>query len=205
MILWLWLVQRTRYVAVILSLCVLLQTAAVHAAGDVAAGRDRAAVCAACHGANGVSTMAGVPSLAGQTDQFLQWQLVFFRSERRKNQAMQAFAAQLSDEDIRNLGAYYASLPWSSQPAAKVADAALRAKGQTIAAEHHCANCHMDNFRGKQAAASLADQREDYLVHALADYRSASRPSTGVAAMTEAAAGLSDEDIAALSHFLASL
>ncbi len=188
-----------------LLVALLLPAMAAHAAGDVAAGGERAQVCAACHGAKGVSAMPGVPSLAGQTDQFIQWQLVFFRSERRQNPAMRAFASQLSDADIRNIGAYYASLPWSSQPAATSADAELWAKGAALAAQHHCANCHMDNFRGKAAAASLADQREDYLVHALADYRSSSRPSTGVAAMTEAAAGLSDEDITALAHFLASL
>jgi cytochrome c553 len=175
------------------------------AAGDVTAGQQRAQVCGACHGANGVSTMPGVPSLAGQTDAFLQWQLVFFRSERRQNAAMRALAANLTDADIRNLGAYYASLPWSTAPAAKTEDAALHEKGEALAGQYHCANCHMDNFRGKAAAASLADQREDYLVHALADYRSAARPSTGVAAMTEAASGLSDDDITALAHYLASL
>ncbi len=189
----------------VVSVAVSLLTVTAHAAGDIAAGRERAQACAACHGANGVSAMPGVPSLAGQTDQFIQWQLVFFRSERRQNPAMRGFAAQLNDADIRNLGAYYASLPWSTQTAAKADDAELRTKGQALAAQYHCANCHMDNFRGKAAAASLADQREDYLVHALADYRSSSRPSTGVAAMTEAASGLSDADIAALAHFLASL
>jgi cytochrome c553 len=64
---------------------------------------------------------------------------------------------------------------------------------------------HMDDFRGKQAAASIANQREDYLAKALADYRSQARPSVGVAAMTEAASGLSDDEIAALAHYLATL
>ena len=61
------------------------------------------------------------------------------------------------------------------------------------------------DFRGKQAAASIANQREEYIAKSLADYRSAARPSVGVAAMTEAAAGLSDDDIAALAHYLATL
>ena len=68
-----------------------------------------------------------------------------------------------------------------------------------------CAACHTDNFAGKQAAARLTRQREDYLVKALADYRSGARPSTGVAAMNEAAAGLSDPEIAALAHYLVTL
>ena len=175
------------------------------AAGDVEAGRARAQACAGCHGEHGVSTLPGAPSLAGQTDQFLQWQLVFFRSGRRENPLMSPMAAELSDEEIRNLGAYFASLPKFGPPDPVSVDPALRARGQEVASKHNCANCHMDDFHGKNAAANVADQREDYLAKALADYRSAARPSTGVAAMTEAAAGLSDDDIKALAHFLASL
>ena len=147
----------------------------------------------------------GVPSLAGQTDQFIQWQLVFFRSGRRENPLMSPMVANLTDEDVRNLGAYFASLPRNAEPAEAEVNAALKAKGQAIAQQHHCSVCHMDDFRGKQAAASIANQREDYIAKALADYRSAARPSVGVAAMTEAASGLSDDDIAALAHYLATL
>ncbi len=70
---------------------------------------------------------------------------------------------------------------------------------------HGWANCHKDDFRGERAAAAVADQREDYLVKALTDYRAATRPSVGVAAMTEAAAGLSDEEIATVAYYLATL
>ncbi|WP_193540161.1 c-type cytochrome [Rhodopila globiformis] len=175
------------------------------AAGDVNAGREKARLCAPCHGQNGISSRPGIPSLAGQRDQFLQWQLVFFRSGRRPNPVMVPILAKLSDRDIRDLGAYFASLPPNTQPAATRPDEALRARGQAIVAQHHCANCHTDSFRGERAAASLANQRQDYLVKALTDYRSAARPSVGVAAMTEAASGLSDDDIAAIATYLAML
>ena len=118
---------------------------------------------------------------------------------------MSPMVANLTDEDVRNLGAYFASLPRNAEPAEAEVNAALKAKGQAIAQQHHCSVCHMDDFRGKQAAASIANQREDYIAKALADYRSAARPSVGVAAMTEAASGLSDDDIAALAHYLATL
>lgn len=173
------------------------------AAADVAAGEQKAKICASCHGANGVSSMAGVPSLAGQQDQFIQWQLVFFRSGRRANPTMVALVANLSDEDIRNLGAYFHSLPYNTKPMAAPPDPELTAKGQTVASQHRCASCHTDSFRGERAAAAIADQREDYLVKALKDYRSNARPSVGVAAMTEAAASLNDEEIAAVAHYLA--
>jgi cytochrome c553 len=175
------------------------------AAADAAAGKDKAQVCAACHGENGVSSMPGVPSLAGQQDQFIQWQLVFFRSGRRPNPAMAPLVADLGDEDVRNLGAYFSGLPYNTRTATEQPDAGLAAKGRTIAAQHRCASCHMDNYRGSRAAAAIANQREDYLIKALADYRSGTRPSVGVAAMTEAAAGLSDNEIAAVAHYVATL
>jgi cytochrome c553 len=174
------------------------------AAADPAAGQQTARACAGCHGANGLSSMPGVPSLAGQREQYLQWQLVFFRTGRRDNPIMMPLAANLSDDDVRNLSAYFASLP---PPPGVTADSnpALHEAGADLAAKYHCAACHTDSFAGLQAAARVADQREDYLVHALADYRSGARPSTGVAAMNEAASGLSDDDIAALAHYLATL
>ena len=175
------------------------------AAADVAAGQEKAKVCAGCHGENGVSSMQGVPSLAGQQDQFIQWQLVFFRSGRRPNPAMAPLVGDLSDQDIRNLGAYFHSLPYNTTVADATPDAGLAEKGRVVAVQHHCANCHTDSYRGDRAAAAIADQREDYLVKALTDYRSAARPSVGVAAMTEAAAGLSDDEIVAVSHYLSTL
>ncbi len=178
-----------------------LFSAPAFAAADLAAGQARAEPCGACHGARGVSENPEVPSLAGQTDKFLQWQLVFFRSGRRANEIMGAMAADLSDEDVRNLGAYFASLP-PERPPAPDPDPALRAAGQALAEQNHCAACHTDSFTGKQAAPSIAGQHRGYLAKALSDYRSGARPSTGVAAMTEAASHLGDDDIQALATFL---
>ncbi|MDB5399551.1 MAG: putative cytochrome precursor [Rhodopila sp.] len=190
---------------VLLAAIVSLPAQRAHAAADVAAGQEKAKVCAACHGENGVSSMPGIPSLAGQQDQFIQWQLVFFRSGQRPNPAMAPIVGELSDEDVVNLGAYFHSLPYNTKVADGAANAELTAKGKTVAVDHRCSSCHKDDFRGERAAPAIADQREDYLVKALTDYRSVTRPSVGVAAMTEAAAGLSDDDIAAVAHYLATL
>ena len=81
-----------------------------HAADAVAAGKEKAELCAGCHGDNGISQTENIPSLAAQQDQFIQWQLVFFRSGARKNEQMQPIVEQITNEDIRNLGAYFASL-----------------------------------------------------------------------------------------------
>ena len=79
-------------------------------AADLAAGKEKAELCPGCHGENGISQTENIPSLAGQQDQFIQWQLVFFRSGARKNEQMQPTVEQITNDDIRNLGAYFASL-----------------------------------------------------------------------------------------------
>jgi cytochrome c553 len=159
--------------------------------------------CATCHGFEGRSQTDGVPSLAGQPDQFIQWQLVYFRSGTRKDPVMQPFAAALSDADIRNLGAYFASLPASGPAPAADEQPALTERGAMLAARHHCASCHQDNYAGQQATARLAGQREEYLVKALRDFKSGARTGGGVAAMPSAAYPLTADDIAALAHYLA--
>lgn len=171
------------------------------AARDIEAGRARAEPCMACHGAEGIAADPTVPSLAGQRERYLQWQLVFFRSGRRSNQVMNALAAELSDEELRNLGAYFASLP-RAQPPPGPPDPELHAAGKQAAARHRCSNCHMDNYAGSQAAPAIAGQTRAYTAKALRDYRADARPSVGVAAMNEAARGLSDADIAAIAVFL---
>lgn len=189
----------------VLAAIVLTSSTQAHAATDAAAGKEKASICGPCHGVNGVSVRRGIPSLAGQQDQYIQRQLVLFRSGRRSNPTMGPLAANLSDEDVRNLGAYFASLPYTVKPATEAPNAELAANGKVIAGRHHCASCHMDTYRGKRAAAAIADQREDYLVKAMTDYRSASRPGTIGAPMTKVAAGLNDEQIAAVSHYIATL
>ncbi|WP_448549511.1 c-type cytochrome [Thalassotalea fusca] len=79
-------------------------------AGDVAAGKAKAATCAACHGAEGVSAVPMYPNLAGQKEAYIAKQLKDFKAGTRKDPVMSAMAMPLSDEDIANLSAYYASL-----------------------------------------------------------------------------------------------
>jgi cytochrome c553 len=158
--------------------------------------------CFSCHGESGVSTLEGVPSLAGEPELFLEWQLVFFRTGRIKSEIMQPLAAALSDDDVRTLGAYIATLaPLKSAPPPDDAPE-LTATGRQLATAQHCGNCHGDGFQGNQAAARLAGQREEVLLKALHDYKSGARVGTGVAAMPEVAFPLDDEQMKALAHFM---
>lgn len=172
-------------------------------AADASAGKAKAEICAACHGENGISQTENVPSLAGQPDQFIQWQLVFFRAGSRKNEQMQPIAEEITNEDIRNLGAYFASLTPAKAPPDNDPD--LSRKGAEAAAGRRCASCHLDSYAGTKGVARLAGQREEYLVKALHDYKSGQRVGGSQAAMTDVAYPLSAEEITALAHYLAHL
>jgi len=169
-------------------------------AADVSAGKATAETCAGCHGADGISQMPLTPSLAGQSDEFVQWQLVYFRSGTRKSEVMGPIADALTNEEIRNLGAYYASLPPPKpQPAAD----ALAQAGEKLARRHRCASCHADDYAGFRAAARLAGQREDVLLKALHDFKSGTRVGSGVASMSDVVYELNDADMQALAHYMA--
>jgi cytochrome c553 len=187
----------------IFAVAIVICGTSAHAA-DVAAGKAKAEICAGCHGDNGISQTENIPSLAGQQDQFIQWQLVFFRSGSRKNEQMQPIVEQLSNEDIRNLGAYFATLtpPKNSKPDD---NPDLSQKGAQAALGRRCNSCHTDSFAGTKAVARIAGQREEYLLKALHDYKSGVRSGGAGAAMSDVAYPLSDEEITALAHYLANL
>jgi cytochrome c553 len=180
-----------------------LASVSAHAA-DVAAGKEKAELCVACHGEAGISQTENIPSLAAQPDQFIQWQLVFFRSGTRKNEQMQPIVEQINNDDIRNLGAYFASVapPKASKPDD---NPDLSRKGAQAAAGRRCGSCHTDTYAGTKAVARIAGQREDYLLKALHDYKSGMRSGGAMAAMAEVTYPLSEEEITALAHYLAHL
>src|SRR5476649_2378574 len=172
-------------------------------AADLAAGKAKAELCAGCHGEGGISQTENIPSLAGQPDQFIQWQLVFFRAGTRKNEQMQPIVEQINNDDIRNLGAYFTSL--TPPKAAPDDNPDLSRKGAQAAVGRRCASCHTDTFAGTKAVARIANQREEYLVKALHDYKTGVRSGGGQAAMADVAYPLNEEEITALAHYLAHL
>jgi cytochrome c553 len=197
--------MRGRFVtlAMYLAMSLLACAPSAHAA-DIAAGKEKAELCVGCHGEGGISQTENIPSLAAQPDQFIQWQLVFFRAGARKNEQMQPIVEQLNNDDIRNLGAYFASLPPPKNPNPDD-DPDLSKKGAQSAAGRRCASCHTDSYAGTKAVARVAGQREEYLVKALHDYKSGVRSGGGMAAMADVAYPLHEEEIVALAHYLAHL
>jgi cytochrome c553 len=83
------------------------------AAGDAAAGQAKAAICAACHGADGIAVIPGYPNLKGQNEQYIVSSINAYKNKERNGglaAVMQAQASMLSDADVANLAAYYANL-----------------------------------------------------------------------------------------------
>jgi len=80
------------------------------ALADAAAGKEKSALCAGCHGADGISLVDEIPNLAGQKEAYLAKVLGDYRSGTRRNPIMSSIAQGLSDEDIRDLAAYFSSL-----------------------------------------------------------------------------------------------
>lgn len=106
--------SRTRRPATMLrvAIAVLALAAATARAGDPQAGEESAQTCAGCHGLNGLSeSQPSYPVIAGQYEDYLVHALQAYRSGRRENAIMNGIAGGLSDTDIENLAAYYASQP----------------------------------------------------------------------------------------------
>ena len=82
-------------------------------AADPAAGREKARQCQTCHGLDGIGKMPDVPNIAGESEMYLTKQLRDFRSGERRHEQMSIIASALSDEDIADLAAYYASIEFS--------------------------------------------------------------------------------------------
>ena len=96
--------------ALVLGASLLAWPPAAIAAGDAQAGAAKAALCTACHGQNGISSNPLWPSLAGQQESYLSKQIAAFRDGERTDVSMQPFVSNLTDQDIEDLAAHYASL-----------------------------------------------------------------------------------------------
>lgn len=176
---------------------------------DVNKGAEKyGAVCASCHGADGNSGSPENPKLAGQHPEYLVKQLKEFKEGKRKNAVMQGFAAQLSDDDMKNIAA------WAASQKAKpgfAKDKELVAMGERIykggLADRQiaaCAGCHSPSGAGIPAQyPRLSGQHADYIASSLRAYRDGSRANNNV--MMQVAAKMTDKEIRAVADYIAGL
>lgn len=191
--------------------CALLgATATASAAGDAGAGQQKAAPCAACHGADGNSANGEWPKLAGQHPVYLVKQLQDFKANRRVNAIMNGMAAPLSEQDMEDLAAYYST----QAPAPGKADPELVERGKVVYLGGNFANglsacygCHGPNGKGNPAAGfpSLSDQHAQYLETQLKNFRAMQRGNDPGQMMRNIAAKMSDDDIKAVASFMQGL
>ncbi len=191
--------------------------------GDVAAGAEKAAVCLACHGANGVSVAPTFPRLAGQRADYLYHRLVSFKQAGPKDpyysiSPMTAMAATLSDADMRNVAAYFsAQMPQATDvasPAASAAKgAALFRAGDPTRGVPPCQGCHGPEGSGVSGRASpyaaypsLRGQYGPYLIARLTSFRQGlPHDTSNDFLMASVAQTLDDDSIQALAAWLSSL
>ena len=183
----------------------LLTTA--HAAGSAEAGQARSIVCAGCHGIDGNSFNPEWPSLAGQNESYLIKALQSFKAGSRQNVLMNAQAAALSEQDMQDLAAWYST----QKLAGKTADPALVSSGERLFRGGNkatgvpaCGACHGPAGQGNMAAGwpAIAGQHATYSSNQLLAYRSKQRSTDGdTQMMRTVAAGLSDEEIKAVTSY----
>ena len=173
------------------------------AAQDKVYAQRYAALCAACHGANGRSDMAGTPVLAGQPSFYTITQLFLYREGRRSNEAMTAVAKPMKDDDLRGFSDFIGTLPpVPAPPPATPPDAARMTRGQALARQHKCVFCHGDDLSGGQQVPRIGGQREDYLQMVLHGFRTGKRAGY-TSAMSEAVSQIPAEDLDTLAYYVA--
>jgi cytochrome c553 len=189
--------------------------------GDPMAGREKAESerCQECHGVsgNGDGQSSGVdgkfPKLAAQYPDYLLKDFRDFRSGARKNDAMAIVAANVDDDDVRDIAAYYSrqvrvpDLGSSNPPADVAAGRSLYLQGDASRDIAACSGCHGEEGNGslekKSPVPSISGQAWRYLDKQLRDWRSGERHNSFDGAMNRNARTLSDAEIQALADFLA--
>lgn len=183
----------------------------VSAAGNAADGKIKSAACAACHMTDGNSMVPAFPKLAGQHEEVIAKQLMDFKSGARQDPTMTAQVAALSDQDVADLAAYFASNTRSIGSAADAGKAAVGQKlyqgGDKAKGISACMACHGPSGAGNPGAKfpALSGQHSAYVTKALKDFRAGVRANDTAKMMRDVAGKMSDSDIEAVAEYIAGL
>ena len=211
-----------------ISLLLVSQVNILHAESNIAAGKEKSASCAGCHGEDGNSQASNFPKLAGQHVSYLAKQMSAFKTGARKDAMMGPMVAGLSDQDMLDIAGYYAAAklaPNKLPEVEKAADADSQAKAdeeQTKLVEEGrylyrygdlnsqvsaCISCHGPFGDGNKPASFpvLKAQHADYLIKTLTDFKNNSRSNNPENMMHMIAKKLSDREIKAVSYYLSTL
>ena len=200
------------FAALALSLTAAMPAQAQGVTGDVKAGQSKAAMCIGCHGIVGYQStfpeVYKVPKIAGQNDKYIVSALEAYKKGDRKHPTMRGIAISLTEQDMADLGAYYAQLgkvEGSEPPAPREANAQVTALLQKGA----CVSCHGDNFSKPidPTYPKIAGQYPDYMFVSLKAYRDNTHPLWGRAnpVMAGMAKQFSNAELKALAKYIGSL
>ena len=159
-------------------------------------------MCAACHGPQGNSQIAQIPSLAGQPKLFLENQLVFIREGLRDIPQMKGLLDRVKDADLSVLASYFSSQKPARPSAMSPLNAETYQRGKETAHNMLCGTCHLPDFSGRQQIPRLAGQQETFLFDSMKQFRDHAGPGRDTI-MSASLLGLKDEHLADLAHFLA--
>ena len=189
----------------LITLIGILAAASAHAqmdAAKVAAVREKAQPCFACHGPDGNSQNPDYPILAGQSWRYIYIELKDFKEGRRTDPQMTPTVANLSRDDMIDLGNFFAAQ--KQLPIKVTADPAKLEAGRKTSDAVLCPMCHLGGFVGQNEIPRVAGQYPQYIKKQLEDFK-AKRRTNDAGNMTSVAATLSDADIENLSQYIANL
>ena len=192
-------------------LTILMPYGASLAAGDAAAGKEKSASCAACHGADGNSVNPEWPKLAGQHEGYIVKQLTYFKDGERVNETMKGMASNLTEQDREDLAAYFSS----QKVKIGAADPSLVELGQKIYRSGNatsgiapCMGCHGPNGAGNPAAnyPALRGQNAKYVENQLRGFASGQRHNENAKKMMQILASrMTDLEIRAVASYIQGL
>ena len=180
--------------------------------GDAKAGEAKSAACGACHGMDGNATDKQYPKLAGQNEAYIARQIKLFQTQKRQNAVMMGFAANLSVQDMHDIGAYF----FGKSALSGVTDEKLLERGQALyrggdaqLGVPACMACHGPDGRGMAGAGypQLSGQWADYVLAKLTEWKNGTTwgDDTQAKIMPDIAKRLSEADIAALASYVEGL
>jgi len=199
---------------IIVSSVVLLLSLAgvVHAAGDAAVGKDKAAVCGGCHGAEGNSMVPTFPNLAGQSEKYIVKQLANFKAKTtRQDPMMDAQVAALSDPDAQDIAAFFAAQKLVSTATADESKLVMGREiykgGNLQTGVPACQGCHGPTGAGNPGSGypQLTGQFAMYTMKQLRAFKDGSRSNDDGEVMRNAVARMTDAEIEAVAQYIASL
>ncbi len=181
-----------------------------YAAGDATAGESKSAACAACHGADGNSTNPDWPKIAGQHPKYTEKQLKEFKAGRRVNALMSGMVAPLSEQDMADLAAFYATKVTSggfvSEAELPLGEKIYRG-GNAKTGVPACMSCHGPTGVGDPLAAipALSGQHAKYIATQLYAFREGERSNDPKSMMRDVARWMTKQEIEAVSQYVAGL